>query len=223
VQAVSKPRFGTIDLYNVEVEYFHNYYVGQPGGSAVLVHNGVECIKTPAQVRETLGGRLPQEGSNGSWVKGEPGDGVWRSTDLSVREAVAARNGGAVPEHVDITFRDGYPVFNEHIETIFGVRGSTQINLETDATVSLRTRTDRDFSAANKWLAAELNKAGVEAPGGGKWTVTQVKEYLREEGIQWHHYEDMATMQLLRRDLHDNIPHIGGTSLNWSFAKIVWR
>ena len=31
--------------------------------------------------------------------------------------------------------------------------------------------------------------------------------------MQWHHHEDMTTMQLLWRDLHDNIPHIGGRSL----------
>jgi len=46
VQAVSQPRYEMLDLYNVEVEHFHNYHVGQPGGSAVLVHNGTEYIQT---------------------------------------------------------------------------------------------------------------------------------------------------------------------------------
>jgi hypothetical protein len=41
VQHVSEPRFGLIDLYNIEVEHFHNYYVGAGEGKSVLVHNGV--------------------------------------------------------------------------------------------------------------------------------------------------------------------------------------
>jgi hypothetical protein len=45
VQAVSKPRFGMIDLYNLEVEHFHNYYVGKRRGGSVLVHNGTDYIK----------------------------------------------------------------------------------------------------------------------------------------------------------------------------------
>ncbi len=52
VLSVSKPKFGMVDLYNVEVEHFHNYYVGEPGGSAVLVHNNAtpgDYINTPAQ------------------------------------------------------------------------------------------------------------------------------------------------------------------------------
>jgi hypothetical protein len=42
VQAVGKTKLEMTDLYNVEVEHFHNYYVGKPGGGAVLVHNGAD-------------------------------------------------------------------------------------------------------------------------------------------------------------------------------------
>ena len=38
-----------MDLYNIEVEHFHNYHVREPGGSAVLVHNGTEYIQTLKQ------------------------------------------------------------------------------------------------------------------------------------------------------------------------------
>jgi hypothetical protein len=54
VQAVSQPRYEMLDLYNVEVEHFHNYHVGQPGGSAVLVHNGTEYIQTLKQGKYDL-------------------------------------------------------------------------------------------------------------------------------------------------------------------------
>jgi hypothetical protein len=57
VLAVTKPKFERTDLYNLEVEHFHNYFVGHPGGHAVLVHNGVNpvaCINTPTQVAKEL-------------------------------------------------------------------------------------------------------------------------------------------------------------------------
>jgi hypothetical protein len=57
VLGVTKPQFGRTELYNMEVEHFHNYFVGQSGGHAVLVHNGVNptaCIKTPVQVAKEV-------------------------------------------------------------------------------------------------------------------------------------------------------------------------
>ena len=54
VQDVSEPRYGMIDLYNVEVESCHNYYVGSGEGNSVLVHNGAGgaggYINTPKEV-----------------------------------------------------------------------------------------------------------------------------------------------------------------------------
>jgi hypothetical protein len=51
VLSVTQPRHGMIDLYNIEVEHFHNYYVGSGQGNAVLVHNGASgaggYINTP--------------------------------------------------------------------------------------------------------------------------------------------------------------------------------
>lgn len=57
MQAVGKTKLGMTDLHNVEVEHFHNYYVGQPGGHAVLVHNSAApgaCINTPESVAKQL-------------------------------------------------------------------------------------------------------------------------------------------------------------------------
>jgi hypothetical protein len=46
VQAISQPRYGLIEMYNVEGEDFHTLYVGRRETDAVLVHNGIEglCI-----------------------------------------------------------------------------------------------------------------------------------------------------------------------------------
>jgi hypothetical protein len=66
VEAVSKTKFGLIELYNVEVEHFHNYYVGESYGRAVLVHNSANptaCINTPVQVAKEVGEfPIPQGG-----------------------------------------------------------------------------------------------------------------------------------------------------------------
>ncbi|MGL6095273.1 MAG: hypothetical protein ACRC7O_05670, partial [Fimbriiglobus sp.] len=38
---------GLIEVYGIEVEYFHNYFVGT-GDNAMLVHNGPACVVKPA-------------------------------------------------------------------------------------------------------------------------------------------------------------------------------
>ena len=213
VEAVSKAKLGLTDLYNVEVEHFHNYYVGPSAGHAVLVHNGAAgaggCINTPA-VRQTLGQRLPK--TNGSWVEGTPGNGVWRSTDIRVRTAAAGPD-GVIPLHVDVAFQNNYPAFSKFIKDMEGIRGETKIALNVDAKAGLRTRTDRDFSTANTWMAEQLNNAKVPAPDGGVWTVGKVQSHVESRGLQWHHHEDMTTMQLMPQAINDKIAHIGGRSL----------
>lgn len=78
VEAVSEPRYGFIELYNCEVEHFHNYFVGgAQGGKGALVHNGTQYINTPGQPRRfsnVLGDaahevpRFRLEMRNGKWV-----------------------------------------------------------------------------------------------------------------------------------------------------------
>lgn len=41
LEAKGRIRYGQIELFNVEVEEFHTYFVGKEKGSAVMVHNGV--------------------------------------------------------------------------------------------------------------------------------------------------------------------------------------
>src|ERR687888_1183501 len=96
------------------------------------------------------------------------------------------------------TFKKGYPIFDGQIQTIHGIKGVTKITLDTDPKAGLRTRSDRDFAAANRWLADQLNNQGVLAPDGKAWSVSKVKVYLKQQKMQWHHHEDMTTMQLLR-------------------------
>ncbi|HTU93124.1 MAG TPA: SEC-C metal-binding domain-containing protein [Gemmataceae bacterium] len=48
VESVGPRRTGFIEVYGIEVEFFHNYFVGS-GDSAMLVHNGPQCLKTPEE------------------------------------------------------------------------------------------------------------------------------------------------------------------------------
>ena len=43
LQAKGQPRYGLVEMYNVEVEDFHTFFVGTPG-NAVWVHNGLEGL-----------------------------------------------------------------------------------------------------------------------------------------------------------------------------------
>ncbi len=48
ILAISSPRHGFVELYGIEVEELHTYFVGDEAGSA-LVHNGMgDCFKKPA-------------------------------------------------------------------------------------------------------------------------------------------------------------------------------
>jgi len=53
----SRIRHGQIELYNIEVEQFHTYFVGRTPGGSALVHNGTPvpgapgCIPLPAAVQ----------------------------------------------------------------------------------------------------------------------------------------------------------------------------
>ncbi len=49
VISVGPLRTGLIEVFGIEVEYFHNYYVGR-GNNAMLVHNGPPCLVKPVGV-----------------------------------------------------------------------------------------------------------------------------------------------------------------------------
>jgi hypothetical protein len=156
--------------------------------------------------------RLPENGTLGTWVKGRPGDGVYRSTDPRVIDAVTPP-GKPRPTHVDIPFEGGNPDFSKHIRELGGVRGETKVKLDVDPLKGQRTRADRDFAKADAWFADQLNQAKVPRPGGGEWNQTAVKNWRKKEGLTWHHHEDMTTMQLIHQDLNDFVAHFGGRSM----------
>jgi hypothetical protein len=56
VEGSGRRRSERIEVFGIEVEYFHNYFVGT-GADAMLVHNGPKCLVRPA-VGDAVGTRL---------------------------------------------------------------------------------------------------------------------------------------------------------------------
>ncbi len=64
VLAIGPPRQGFVELYGIEVEELHTYFVGNEPGSA-LVHNGMgECFKKPAAI---LSSKMQTLDLGGTW------------------------------------------------------------------------------------------------------------------------------------------------------------
>lgn len=82
-----------------------------------------------------------------------------------------------------IQFKDGYPDFSPY--TYKGPPGKGQVRIHMTGDDAA------DFAAANK--AAGLSRT--------------------PKGHTWHHHQDGSTMQLVRSDLHNNVPHTGGASI----------
>ncbi len=213
VTSVGERKLGLIDLYNVEVEQFHNYHVGQ--GLSVLVHNGAEGTysnppldKGPARQKQ-----IPAE--NGYWskstAKGAPADGVpgesyWHSTDPRVT---------GHPEYQPVKFTGRYPEFDPF----------SKVRVEAELTGKPGSG---DHKAAAKALAQQMmeNPAlaeqlgiPIEAYTRGKTVVkpnaTGVLNWMKEQpngGLTWHHSTDMKSMTMVPTDIH-SLPHAGGADL----------
>ncbi|MCI3938387.1 DUF4280 domain-containing protein [Chryseobacterium aahli] len=74
-------------VYNFDIEGNENYYVTEDG---ILVHNGYQR------------GRLPK--TNGEWVEGTPGNGLWKSDKPEVN---------AITNNEPIPFTNGRPDFSK--------------------------------------------------------------------------------------------------------------
>ncbi len=55
VQQVGPRRAGLIEVFGIEVEYFHNYFIGN-GERSMLVHNGPECL---VRIKDADGKPIP--------------------------------------------------------------------------------------------------------------------------------------------------------------------
>ena len=71
VESVGPLRTKLVEVFGIEVEYFHNYYVGT-GNSAMLVHNGPPCFNRPAVAEALEKGTINQTSKAAAGVARPP-------------------------------------------------------------------------------------------------------------------------------------------------------
>lgn len=87
-----------------------------------------------------------------------------------------------------IVFKDGEPVFDN---------------------VSKGTVTIEGFSSNRD---DNFDKADIELAKQRRCSPEEVKQWRKENGYTWHECKDMATMQKMPSEIHNNITHRGGVS-----------
>jgi hypothetical protein len=205
VLAVSEPRYGLIDLYNFEVEHYHNYYVGKESGSAVLVHNGAAgpggyITNTPEEAPR--GRRLLSEDQLDAYARkyaeavatNEPTRWTDFAPDLSTRQIrnvrrYAREQGYVSPAPVN---EQGHADFTGHI---FDHNGQLLDNVRLPEDLWLVPK-----ERQSRYLNNQLFESDATP-----------RRYV------WHHHEEAGRMQLVEYGIHSITEHVGGSEAGgWS-------
>jgi hypothetical protein len=197
---VSKPRHEELDLYSIEVEHFHNYFVGRSKGGAVLVHNGVEtpCINLPAK-----GGKVLSQDQLDAYAKkyaaevkaNEPYQWADIAPGLSRRQVKYIREYAKEKGLVKVAPVNGsrVPDFTGHIYKTAEGKVLDNVQLPKDL---WNVPKERQFRYLNNQLFGTS-----ETP----------------KGYTWHHTEQPGKMQLVEYGIHSATDHVGGESVGgWS-------
>ena len=147
--------------------------------------------------------------SGGRW-SGEAGDSIWIPDDQIVPPDKGYSNmhqktWGQIKKENGISgirFSDGRADFSP--VTKYAVRFDWEKELGGDGIRYLVETGDRQYlhEAAFSILASKLGKSVAE--------VKQIKESLN---LVWHEEPDCTTLQLVVREVHDNIRHFGGIAM----------
>ena len=153
---------------------------------------------TKSQDAESV--HLPQ--TNGKW-EGDEGNSKWipESDYVPQKNNPEGMTWGEIMgrEKIDgISYRDGEPDFSEV------ARDTVEID-------DFGTDRNENFSQADEKLSGKWNQEAKD--GKTDWTPRDVANYRRENGLTWHERSDMRTMDLVPRDVHNNMPHSGGISV----------
>lgn len=212
VQGVSPPRAGLVDLYNLEVEHFHNYYVGPDRGKAVLVHNGATgpggyITNTPAEAaasRKLLSpDKLDGYAKRYAEVVNANKKVEWEvlAPELSRRQVknvrqYAREQGYVKPAPVN---EAGHADFTGHI---YDHNGKVLDNVRLPENL-WGVPKERQFRHLNNELFGSS---------------------ATPDGWIWHHHQEAGRMQLVREGIHTITEHIGGESLGgWSTYRHLRR
>ncbi|MCK3655395.1 hypothetical protein A4G19_06410 [Pasteurellaceae bacterium Macca] len=141
---------------------------------------------------------LPKE--NGEW-SGKEGDSVWKPDEdfIPKKDNPNELTWEEIKDKYDIDgipFKDGEPDFSE-VKV-----GEVEIE-------DFTSDRSKNFPQADAKLAETWTKEGKD---GKVWTAQEVKVYRQQNGYTWHECKDCKTMQLVPKEVHNNIPHSGGIS-----------
>jgi hypothetical protein len=149
---------GMIEVFGIEVEYFHNYFVGT-GDDAMLVHNGPDCFPKPVGV-----------GKGHSYPPGTTGNAARKAFRTEVAEAQQTIHGykhlKAKTEAEAISFSTGAKAPAQYLPGLSN-KGLEKIALEKGFIMEhgggyhAYIRFDRtvgyDGGKATSWIRAELS------------------------------------------------------------------
>jgi filamentous hemagglutinin len=100
----------------------------------------------------------------------------------------------AITHYKPIPYRDGYVDLDEWTQ---------------EKVIITEMKGDKgDFAPADRALARRRGWLKAD----GEPNATAARSYREKNRLTWHHNEDGETMQLVPRDLHENVPHVGGAS-----------
>ena len=128
--------------------------------------------------------RIPS--SDGGWT-GEVGESGWVSTKP---EVVTATGGKPIP------YKKGFPDFAEWSKgevKLSKMIGDNRVDFD---------NADDLFAIQKKWFKSD-----------GTPDRLRVKTMRETQRLTWHHHEDMTTMQLVPKDINNEVSHTGGASL----------
>lgn len=149
---------------------------------------------------------IPQSG--GTW-EGNPGDSIWYPDRDTKPQRwpkpgdIKEENRKTWEEILDkykiegIPFKDGEPDFSE-------------VSIDKVEIDDFTTERRKNFAQADEKLAEQWTN---EKKDGKEWTARDVAEWREKNDCTWHECKDMKTMQLVPREVHNNIPHEGGISV----------
>lgn len=151
--------------------------------------------------------------NNGSWM-GKPGDSKWMPTPDRVGTKLnpTGKNMGQIL--AENNMQKGIPFKQGKIDLHAASKGTVRID---DYTLSR----SKNFAQADSKLADAIRSGKVnpdiqnalKGMGVDPQTVTKgdIKS-LRKLGYTWHERADMKTLDLIKSELHGNVPHSGGIS-----------
>ena len=97
-----------------------------------------------------------------------------------------------------VEFKNGFPDFSPFSQ-------------ETIRIDNITTSREGTFRKAFEAMAEKWNKEKKD--GRSDWTSRDVKDWKRDNNLDFHECEDGKTIQAVPHEVHDNIPHTGGHSL----------